>query len=137
MLKLSVTLILEAHCPKCGRGDLPLGENPRYGVVAVCPGCGWEHQVQFLQKGTEINTGEVLSEISAQLQEALARMDLPQDVLLNPARERRTRFFDAEEPDESDAPASEADLPPDPPPDPPPGFFKDGPGRPPGASNED
>jgi hypothetical protein len=95
MLKLSVTLILEAHCPSCGRGDLPLGENSRFGVVAVCPGCGWEHQVRFLQEGAAIDTAEVLSEISERLQEALARMDLPQDVHLTPARERRESRTDA------------------------------------------
>ena len=118
MLKLSVTLILEAHCPSCGRGDLPLGENSRFGVVAVCPGCGWEHQVQFLQKGAAVDTGAVLSEISAQLQEALARMDLPQDVHLTPARERRETVADAwraEQAEEEHLPA---------PPEPPPGFFE-------------
>ena len=89
MLKLSVTLILEAHCPQCGREGLPLGENSRYGVVAVCPGCGWEHQVKFLKEGLSVDTREVLAEVSTQLREAMARMELPQDVHLEPARERR------------------------------------------------
>ena len=115
MLKLSVTLILEAHCPSCGRGDLPLGENLRFGVVAVCPGCGWEHQVRFLQEGVPVDTREVLSEVSNQLQEALARMDLPQDVHLTPARERRESVAE-----EWRSQQAEGDLlsPPEPPPDP-------------------
>ena len=123
MLKLSVTLILEAHCPSCGRGDLPLGENARYGVVAVCPGCGWEHQVQFLQKGSSVDTREVLSEVSRQLQEALGRMDLPQDVHLKPVRERR-RVLNAEE-------SEDPTFPPAPPPD----FLGEGPEEPPGSAD--
>jgi uncharacterized Zn finger protein (UPF0148 family) len=91
MLKLSVSLILEAHCPKCGKEELPLGENLRYGVVAVCPACGWEHQVQFIQEGVSLETSELLSEVSQKLQEALSRMKLPQDVHLTPVRERRER----------------------------------------------
>jgi hypothetical protein len=124
MLKLSVTLILEAHCPSCGRGDLPLGENARFGVVAVCPGCGWEHQVRFLQEGAAIDTGEVLTEIQERLQEALARMDLPQDVHLTPARERRESRADT-------APSPESGGDSNPPPPPPSGFFED---EPPGDS---
>ena len=119
MLKLSVTLILEAHCPQCGRGDLPLGENVRYGVVAVCPGCGWEHQVKFLQKGSSIDTREVLSEVSAQLQDALGRMVLPQDVHLNPVRERREMKTDDWQSDPLEG-GEES------PPDAPPGFFEGG-----------
>jgi hypothetical protein len=91
MLKLSVSLILDAHCPKCDKGELPLGENARYGVVAVCPSCGWEHQVQFLQEGVSYETSDLLSEVSARLQEALSRMKLPQDVHLTPVRERREK----------------------------------------------
>ncbi len=113
MLKLSVTLILEAHCPHCDRSDLPLGENPRYGIVAVCPGCGWEHQVQFLQEGTSVHTGEVLAEVSRQLQDSLARMKLPQDVVLKPVRERRDAKLD---PNDDPNPLSpESDAPPPPP----------------------
>jgi uncharacterized Zn finger protein (UPF0148 family) len=111
MLKLSVTLMLEAHCPQCDREGLPLGENNRYGVVAVCPGCGWEHQVQFFQKGLSIETGEVLSEISMRLQEALTRMDLPQDVHLTPVRERRETNLESPVEDSH----STLLLPPDPP----------------------
>jgi uncharacterized Zn finger protein (UPF0148 family) len=113
MLKLSVTLLLEAHCPHCDREGLPLGENTRYGVVAVCPGCGWEHQVQFFQQGTSIETSDVLSEISARLQEALTRMDLPQDVHLTPVRERRESNGESSLEDSS----ATLLLPPDPPTD--------------------
>ena len=89
MLRLSVTLLLEAHCPSCGRDGLPLGENARHGVVAVCPGCGWEHQVQFFKEGVPVDTGEVLTEITDRLHDALGRTDMPQDVVLTPVRERR------------------------------------------------
>src|SRR5690348_4128997 len=84
VLKLSVTLLLEAHCPKCSREGLPLGENSRFGVVAVCPGCGWEHQVQFLKEGIVVDTAELLGGISSRLHEALGLMELPQDVHLIP-----------------------------------------------------
>ena len=91
MLKLEVTLILEAQCPSCGHENLPLGENSRYGVVAVCPGCEWEHQVSFISESGPVTTAHVLEQVSERLREALMQLDMPSDVHLSPVRERRDK----------------------------------------------